>query len=171
MMVLVSGGSKCGKSGYAESVFEDFSGKKIYLATMQPFGNEAMTAIERHRKARSGKGFSTVERFTDVDKADIPDGAGVLLEDLGNLLANEMFSEIPTPDPTEKILFGIDKIRRAAALFVIVTNNVSADGNAYPDETALYIKHLSELNRAISDRANRVVECVYGIPTVRKERL
>lgn len=171
MMVLVSGGSKCGKSGYAESVFEDFSGKKIYLATMQPFGNEAMAAIERHRKARYGKGFSTVERFTDIDKADIPDGAGVLLEDLGNLLANETFSDIPTPDPTEKILLGIDKIRRAAALFVIVTNNVSADGNAYPDETALYIKNLSELNRAIANRADRVAECVYGIPIARKERL
>ncbi len=171
MMVLVSGGSKCGKSSYAESVFEDFSGKKIYLATMQPFGNEATAAIERHRKARYGKGFSTVERFTDVDKADIPDGAGVLLEDLGNLLANEMFSDIPTPDPVEKILFGIEQIRRAADLFVIVTNNVSADGSAYPDETALYIKNLSGLNRLIAERSDCVVECVYGIPIVRKERL
>lgn len=171
MMVLVSGGSKCGKSGYAESLFSDFRGEKIYLATMQPFGNEAMAAIERHRRARYGKGFSTVERFTDIEGAGIPSGSGVLLEDLGNLLANEMFSEIPTPDPTEKILFGIDKIRRAAALFVIVTNNVSADGSAYSDEIMLYIKKLSELNRALSDRANRVVECVYGIPIVRKERL
>lgn len=171
MTVLVSGGSKCGKSSYAESVFEDFSGKKIYLATMQPFGSEAMAAIERHRKARSGKGFLTMERFTDIDKANIPSGAGVLLEDLGNLLANEMFSDIPTPDPIKKIIFGIEKIRRAAALFVIVTNNVSADGIAYPEETALYIKNLSELSFAIAERADCVVECVYGIPIIRKERL
>lgn len=171
MTVLVSGGSKCGKSSYAESVFEDFSGKKIYLATMRPFGSEALTAIERHRKARSGKGFLTMERFTDLDKAEIPSGAGVLLEDLGNLLANEMFSDPPTPDPTEKIMFGIEKIRRAAALFVIVTNNVAADGIIYPDSTERYIKNLSELGCAITERADRVVECVYGIPIVRKERL
>ncbi len=171
MMVLVSGGSKCGKSGYAESLFSDFNGEKVYLATMQPFGNEAMAAIERHRRARLGLGFSTVERFVDIEGADIPSGSGVLLEDLGNLLANEMFSGAVKCGYTEKILCGIDKIRRAAALFVIVTNDVFADGLTYPDETELYINKLSELNCAIANRADRVAECVYGIPIVRKERL
>lgn len=168
MMTLVAGGSKCGKSGYAESLFADFRGEKIYLATMRPFGDEAYMAIERHRRARDGKGFSTVERFTDLESADIPDGCGVLLEDMGNLCANEMFSDERIIDPTEKILCGVEKIHRAAALFVIVSNNVCADGGDYPEGTALYIRYLSEINRRIAERADCVVECVYGIPICKK---
>ena len=169
MMILVSGGSKCGKSGFAESLFGGFRGEKIYLATMRPFGDEAREAIERHIKMRSGKGFSTLEKFTDIDALDIPNGSGVLLEDMGNLLANEMFSEGNTDrNHTEKILRGIENIHRAAELFVIVTNSVFSDGIAYPNETALYIKYLSEINRRIAERADRVFECVYGIPILRK---
>lgn len=171
MMILISGGSKCGKSGCAESLFADFHGEKIYLATMRPFGEEAAAMIERHRAMRMGKGFSTVERYSDIGGTDIPDGAGVLLEDMGNLLANEMFSENGAAAPVDKILDGIDKLRRNSALLVIVSNNVCADGIAYPESTALYIRYLSEINRLIAERADRVVECVYGIPLIRKGTL
>ena len=170
-MSLIIGGSKCGKSGYAESLFNDFRGEKIYLATMRPFGQDALSAIERHRKARSGKGFSTLERFTDIGGADIPGNSGVLLEDMGNLLANEMFSGGKIGNPTEKILQGIEKLQNTAALLVIVSNNVCADGIDYPEGTALYIEYLSHINRVIAGRADRVVECVYGIPVIQKDRL
>lgn len=171
MMTLVIGGSKCGKSSYAESLFSDFKGEKIYLATMRPFGDEAETAIERHREARSGKGFSTLERFTDIGGAEISDGAGVLLEDMGNLLANEMFSGGSEEGCVERIMRGIEKLDCTAGLFVIVSNNVCADGLAYPESTALYIKRLSEINRRIAERADCVFECVYGIPILRKGSL
>ena len=168
-MILVIGGSKCGKSGYAESLFNDFRGEKIYLATMKPFGEEAHAAIERHRKARSGKGFSTLERSADIGGADIPKGSGVLLEDMGNLLANEMFSGEKILDPREKILRGIEKLQNTASLLVIVSNNVGADGIKYPESTARYIEYLSYINCAITDRAEYVVECVYGIPIIQKD--
>lgn len=170
MTVLVTGGSKCGKSGYAESLFADFYGEKIYLATMRPLGEEATAMIERHKKQRAGKNFLSVERYSDIGGADFSDGAGVLLEDMGNLTANEMFSEKMITDPSEKILDGIEKLRQKASLLVIVSNNVGADGINYPRETALYIEYLSRINNVLAARADRVVECVYGIPITRKER-
>lgn len=169
MMILVTGGSKCGKSSYAESLFADLRGVKIYLATMRPFGEEAEAMIERHRKMRAGKGFSTVERYSDIGGADIPDGAGVLLEDMGNLLANEMFSENGLTDPVDKILEGIDKLRQNTSFLVIVSNNIGEDGVNYPCETGLYMEYLSRINNALAAGADRVVECVYGIPIMRKE--
>ena len=75
MMILVSGGSKCGKSGYAESLFNNYRERKIYLATMRPFGDEAALAIERHKKMRSEKGFSTIEKFTDIDGLEFQSGS------------------------------------------------------------------------------------------------
>ena len=171
MMLLVLGGSKCGKSSYAESLFSDFNGEKIYLATMRPFGDEAREAIERHRRARFGKGFSTLERSDDIGGAAIPEGAGVLLEDMGNLLANEMYIDEKIVDAREKILKGIEELQNTAELLVIVSNNVAADGNNYPKQTMLYIRHLSEINRAIAKYADKVVECVYNIPVVLKGHL
>ena len=70
MTVLVTGGSKCGKSHFAESLFNDLEGEKIYIATMQHYGEEAFAAIERHRKMRSGKGFETIEQYqADVKRS------------------------------------------------------------------------------------------------------
>ena len=68
MMILVLGGSASGKSEYAENVAAALGegGKKLYLATMRPFGREAGRRIERHRRMRKGKGFESADRYTDV---------------------------------------------------------------------------------------------------------
>ena len=60
MITLITGGSKCGKSSLAERIICGFSGKKFYIATMKPYGDEAFQAIERHREMRKGKGFKTI---------------------------------------------------------------------------------------------------------------
>ena len=38
MLTLITGGCKCGKSSIAEDILSDFCGRKIYIATMEPFG-------------------------------------------------------------------------------------------------------------------------------------
>ena len=55
MITLVTGGSKCGKSSLAEKITCGFTGRKFYVATMQPYGEDAFRAIEKHRKMRYGK--------------------------------------------------------------------------------------------------------------------
>ena len=55
MMVVVTGGSGSGKSAYAESLFQEFSGEKIYIATMQVYDEEGKAKVARHRKLREGK--------------------------------------------------------------------------------------------------------------------
>lgn len=57
MMILITGGSKCGKSAAAEAILDGFEGDKFYIAAMEPFGDEAKKAIERHRVMRQGKGL------------------------------------------------------------------------------------------------------------------
>ena len=181
MMILVTGGAKCGKSHYAEKLLEDFAGKKYYIATMEPYGEEAMTAIARHRKLRAGKGFETVERYTDIEELAVPEGSGeasgphlmrgcgILLECTANLCANEMFRDGRICDPTEKILKGFRRLKDISAELVIVTNEVGSDGISYEEGTAEYIRVLGTVNRLTAQMADRVVECVYGIPVVLKQ--
>ena len=168
MTTLVTGGSKCGKSSFAERVLDGFHGRKIYIATMQPFGADAIEAIERHRKMREGKGFETVERYTDIGDIQLPDGCAVLLECMGNLCANEMFSGEFVTSPTDKIVGGIRCLAANANELVIVTNQVGSDGISYSEGTAQYIRCLGEINRYIAEIADNVIECVYGIPVLLK---
>ncbi len=168
MIILVTGGSKCGKSCYAESLFEKSPEQKYYLATMMPFGNDAHIAIKRHRIMRADKGFLTVEQYTDIDRATIPAGSAVLLECIGNLLANEMFQENKIIECTEKIVADILRLYQKMSLLVIVTNQVGCDGIDYDAGTMAYIAALGKINQILAESADQVTECVFGIPITLK---
>lgn len=171
MTTLVTGGAKCGKSRFAEALLQNFDGEKFYIATMEPFGEEARAAIARHRNSRAGKGFRTIERYTDLKSVVLPLGCGVLLECTANLCANEMFRGEAVSDPAEWVMEGFCMLKSRAAELVIVTNDVGSDGIAYEAETAKYIRYLGNINRRAAALADRVVECVYGIPVPLKGTL
>ena len=170
MITLVTGGSKCGKSSYAERTLDDFTGKKFYLATMRPFGKEAETAIKRHREMRKNKGFETIEKYTDINDIIFLPESAVLLECMGNLLANEMF-ENNIKEPSNKICDVVKNIAEQVSELVIVTNEVGSDGIGYTAETQKYISEINAVNRKISEIADNVIECVYGIPLALKGSL
>ncbi|MBR1592080.1 MAG: bifunctional adenosylcobinamide kinase/adenosylcobinamide-phosphate guanylyltransferase [Ruminococcus sp.] len=171
MTTLVTGGSKCGKSGFAENYLHNFGGRKYYIATMRPYGEEALRSIGRHRSMRAEKNFVTVEKYTDLHELEFPENSAVLLECAGNLLANEMFSGKDTENPVEKILNAFRKISENVSEFVIVSNEVSSDGIVYSEETMRYMRFISEINAKTAEFADNVVECVFGIPIVIKGAL
>lgn len=110
MRVLVTGAASSGKSAWAEALAMGLASPRTYVATMAPAGREAAARIARHRELRRGKGFRTVELFgaagegaagsragAGPDVGALLDAAGArggcaLVEDLGNLLANRLFS-------------------------------------------------------------------------------
>ena len=92
MLTLVIGGSGSGKSSFGEKLAQESNSKLYYLATMIPYGDEGKRRVERHLKLRKGKGFETIEEYMDIGSIDIPYKSCVLLEDLTNLVANNMFT-------------------------------------------------------------------------------
>jgi len=168
MLILITGGSKCGKSGIAENLLKKFRKNKFYIASMIPYGDEAYKAIENHKKMRQGKGFQTIEKYTDIQDTEIPENSAVLLECMGNLCANEMFSGDSIFNPVNKIISGVRKIYDNCNMLVIVSNNVGNDGIEYDSGTSDYIRYLSQINMCIADFADIVIECIYGIPVILK---
>ena len=181
MIALITGGSGSGKSAFAEDLLLSVSEeKRIYLATMLPFGSEGEERIRRHRRQRAGKGFVTVECPRDIARADIPEGASVLLECVSNLAANEMFGtkpgEIPDPAGSErgvsrKICGDILRLSERARNLVLVTNEVFSEAAVYEGETEAYLRALGEINRYLASAADVVCEVVFGIPVVLKGAL
>lgn len=85
----------------------------------------------------------------------------VLLEDLSNLAANDIY------DPngagahvTSAILHGLDKLATQRESLVAVSNEVFSDGADYADDTNLYLLTLAQVNNALAARANAVVRVV-----------
>ena len=170
MLILVTGGSASGKSAYAESLCLGVS-PRVYLACMQPFGEEGAARIERHRAMRKDKGFLTVERYTDLASLSLPPCACVLLEDVGNLAANEMFSKEPPRDPFDAVIDGIDALMKQCERLVVVTDEIGSDGISYDPATTAYQAALGAINRALSAKADAVIETVAGIPILLKGEL
>ena len=139
MLIVITGGAASGKSAQAERILckrAAHGGSRLYLATMQPFGQAARARMLRHHKLRAGKGFDTVERYTGLEHLKLErQYDGILLECMSNLLANEQFS----PDGVGQayavtgILRGIDALRAQCGL-VVVTNEIFSDGKRYPEE-------------------------------------
>lgn len=175
-LILVTGGSGSGKSAYAERTLLSrmpAEGRAVYLATMENTGQEAAERVARHRAMRSrhavqaGHSFVTLEQPVDLGAAPILPGDCVLLEDLGNLLANEYWSPAGTGDET-RILSGIRTLLERAALLVVVSVEIFSDGCTYDPDTLRYLRALGRLHRALVPLAEEVTEVVCGIPLTQR---
>ncbi|MGN0679717.1 MAG: bifunctional adenosylcobinamide kinase/adenosylcobinamide-phosphate guanylyltransferase [Oscillospiraceae bacterium] len=170
MMILITGGSKCGKSRIAEEILSPIKQDKFYIATMEPHGEEAERAISTHRRMRAGKNFLTIEQQRNIGELALPIGSSALLECIPTLTANEMFGG-EKEYLVERIVADVVEVAKPTALFVAITNDVGCDGIRYSPETAEYIKVLGEINRRLADIADTVIESVYGIPVILKGEL
>ena len=179
MMILIVGGSGCGKSAYAEKRIMELSldgAMRYYLATMQVYGEEGRRKVQRHVELRKNKGMLTIEQTRDVSEAlpKMQEGPKVvLLEDMGNLVANEMFGEDGTMTPWEivadKIVMQLRQMNSSLDHLVIVSNNVFEDGIDYEEGTRDYLRALGKVNAELAGDAAQVVEVVAGIPLFLKE--
>ena len=170
MMILILGGSGSGKSAYAETELLRLSKqnncKKYYIATMEPFGNETLKKIARHREMRKGKGFDTLECYVDLKGTAemLTDRPAVLLECMSNLTANEIYRPDGAGEQTaDSIVDGVEELCSRCEHVVIVTNEVCSECTRDSADMIRYKKILSEVNRRLAQKADWVTEVVYGI--------
>ena len=166
MLILLTGGSACGKSTFGENLAVQGPKPLYYIAAMQPYDDECLKKIARHRELRRDKGFETIERYTGVDTLELPQKDGTaLLECVCNLTANEMYIQPDTPvDPVEQVVAGVRNLMEQTHTLIVITNDVGSDNEAYSDETRRYIEALGEINARVAQMADRVYELVAGIP-------
>lgn len=166
MLTLVIGGAASGKSAYAERLLAaEETGVRYYIATMQPFDAECRARIAKHRRQRAQKRFETVECYTNLAALQLPQRGGALLECLGNLAANELYSPDGAGEERalDAMVDGVAHLQRQCTHLVIVSNEVCAGGSDYAEGTDVYLRLLAAAHRALARRADRVCEVVGGI--------
>ena len=168
MIILVTGGSGCGKSTWAEKLVDRLQeDRRVYLATMHVYDEESRQRVLRHRAQRAERNFTTVECGQDLDSAEIPEGSIVLLEDLVNLTANEMFED----GDVSRIIPALRKLAYRSRHLVMVTNDLFSDGEPYSASVQEYMRCLADINREAAKMADSVVEVVYSVPVALKGEL
>ena len=169
MLTLVIGGAASGKSEYAESLVLRSTLPRYYLATMQVWDAECAARVEKHRRMRAAKQFETVECPLHLDAVHLPARGTALLEDLGNLTANELYDPAGAgPQTAQAILSGLDAVYAQCETLIVVSNEVFSGGADYAGDTDRYLLALAQVNNTLAARADAVVRVVCGIPVYYK---
>ena len=167
MTVFISGGAKCGKSSFAQdlSVALAGNGKRYYVATMIPTGEEDFNRIRRHISDRDGMGFETVECFKDIMDVANPHGT-FLVDSVTSLVQNSLF---PVDKNYEMDLNGANRCADALIQFartvrhaVFVSDYIYSDAGRYSESTEMYRKCLADIDRRLAAVCDTVVEVSAG---------
>ena len=169
MLTLVVGGAASGKSAYAERLVLQTALPRYYLATMQVWDAECAARVEKHRRMREEKQFETLECPLHLGVVRLPARGTALLEDLGNLTANELYDPAGAGEAAASaILDGLSQLAAQCEHLIVVSNEVFSGGADYAGDTDRYLKALAQVNNALAARADAVVRVVCGIPVYYK---
>ncbi len=189
MAILVTGGARSGKSGFAEQYAKRAAVRGIYIATCLPYDDEMIERIGKHRTDRIESGFSweteeeayeaaeRLNRMAEQFKAEAQNGLEppvVLLDCLTLWLTNwllriehESLEENRLEIEITKLL---EAIRNYPYPLLIVTNEVgSGIVPAYP-LGRLFRDEAGRLNQQAAAICERVFLVTAGIPVELKSQ-
>lgn len=171
---FISGGSKNGKSMYAQRAAQAGGKPLYYIATMISADAEDDARIARHIRERDGWGFETIECGRNIlsclDNAD-PNGS-FLLDSITALLANEMFQgSIYDPNAGERVADELEMLIKRVRSIVLVSDFLYADPGPYDDMTENYRRSLALIDRRVAQCCDNVLECSFANVICHKGRI
>jgi adenosylcobinamide kinase / adenosylcobinamide-phosphate guanylyltransferase len=176
-IIFVTGGSRSGKSSYAQKRAEALTGPRAYLATAPVLDEEMATRCRKHQEARSHAAWDTIEEERDlagVVRAGRPHQ--VILVDCLTLWVNNLFYEaeqnnrmMTEEEIAERCRMLLDACAAFPGTIIFVTNEVgmgivpdNALGRAFRDVAG-------RCNQIIAGAADEVIFMVSGIPLYLKK--
>ncbi len=174
MLILVTGGSRSGKSRFALDFARGLRGPHAFIATAQAFDDEMRSRIEAHRKARPPEWRLVEEplRLPGALAASRTAAATIVVDCVtlwisNLLLADEGFDERQAEEQALALVAGACEDPGASAdepVVIIVTNEV---GSGVVPETPLgrrFRDCAGRANEVIARGADEVYLMVSGIP-------
>lgn len=170
-VVLITGGARSGKSGYAEERAVRLGTKLLYVATAEPGDDEMARRIAEHRKRR-GERWVTVEEPLEIGSALAEHQGKVdcaVVDCLTLWVSNFLIQrgEESVVKATEDLIQGLPRLNFH---LLFVTNEVG--WGIVPDNPlARQFRDLSGwVNQSIGRVADEIILMVTGVPVVVKER-
>lgn len=176
MNVLILGGSKSGKSDYAQQVALSLAkgGSHYYVATMQPGDKEDYARIRSHLQRRAGMDFETLECSRNILSVlcCANSSATFLIDSITALLTNEMFSAetgyMADETAAERCRDELLAFAHHSANTIFVCDDLFRDAGRYDWTTDTYRRHLGSICCALAACCDVVLEANSGIITAHK---
>ncbi len=161
-VTLVLGGTRSGKSRFAENLVADSGLRPVYIATATPGDAEMAVRIAAHR-ARRGSAWATIEEPLALADAlrGLPPGSAALVDCLTLWLANLMAAQ-RNPESEGSDL--ASALAHAVGPVVLVSNEVGL--GIVPDNAAArrFRDAAGALHQRIAALADRVWFVTAGLP-------
>lgn len=162
-MTLVLGGTRSGKSAFAEKIVLESGLRPVYLASAEAWDEEMRQRIAAHRASREGAGWQTIEVPLDVARmlAKRSQGEAVLFDCTTLWLSNLMNAGRDLAAECADLLAAVIACK---AKLVVVSNEVGL--GVVPDNAAAraFRDAQGTLNQALAAQASLVVAVLAGLP-------
>ena len=171
-VVLVTGGSRSGKSSYAQRLAEAMDGPRAFLATCPVVDDEMDARIRKHRDARSEADWDTIEETIDLAGAirNACKYSVVLVDCLTLWINNLMYdSEQKGEQVTESDIVRtceniLDACSSRSGTVIFVTSEVGMGIVPGDPVSRRYRDLVGTCSQAIAAAADSVTLVVCGIP-------
>lgn len=162
-IVLVTGGQRSGKSGYAQRLALSLSPNPVYLATSRVWDDEFRQRVIRHQADR-GPEWTNVEEEKYLSRQNL-NGRVVVIDCVTLWGTNFFFDNNGDTDRSlAELKEEFNKLADQEAYLIFVTNEIGL-GGVSPDAIQRKFTDLQGwLNQYIASRADKVVLMVSGIP-------
>ncbi|HET6459420.1 MAG TPA: bifunctional adenosylcobinamide kinase/adenosylcobinamide-phosphate guanylyltransferase [Syntrophales bacterium] len=170
-IILITGGSRSGKSMYAQRIAESLSGTRTYIATCPVIDKEMEYRVRKHKEARQSTSWQTIEEATDLAEAlRRSKGSEVILIDCLTLWINNlMFAEHKKENLDEELIGARCKdvlgvCRDLPGTVIFVTNEVGMGIVPENPSARLFRDLAGRCNQSIADHADTAIFMVSGLP-------
>lgn len=167
-LILVTGGVRSGKSGFAEEIANKRGGKVLYQATGISCDQEMEKRIERHLQRRP-KEWGLLESPLDLSIDAYCDYEVILVDCLSSWISNHLVQVDHKAEPQEaKILsllrVWLDDLSDLHQTVIVVTSEVGLGGVAMSSLGRAFQDFLGEANQMVALHADEVYAVMSGIP-------
>ena len=167
-IILITGGQRSGKSGYAEKTALALSRQPVYMATSRIWDEEFRKRVERHRSNR-GPQWTNIEEDKHLGRHDVK-GRTVVI-DCVTLWCTNFFFDLGSDvgKALEAVKKEFDEFTAQDAVFIFVTNEIGSGGVAGNKLQRQFTDLQGWVNQYIASRADQVIWMVSGIPVIIKQ--
>lgn len=162
-IILITGGARSGKSGYAEKLALSLSDAPVYLATARIWDEEFRERVRRHQ-ARRGPQWTNIEEEKQLSRHDL--SGRVVLVDCLTLWATNFFFDLESD--VDRALAALqeefDRFTAQDATFLLVTNEIGMGGTSDNAIQRRFTDLHGWMNQYAAARADEVILMVSGIP-------
>ena len=162
-IILVTGGSRSGKSSYAEKLALSLSKTPVYIATARIWDEEFCQRVLHHQERR-GNEWTNIEEEKELSRHQLM--GRVILIDCVTLWSTNFFFDLHSDvnNSLESIKAEFDKFTMQNATFIFVTNEIGMGGVSENEVQRKFTDLQGWVNQYIAQKADQVVLMVSGIP-------